>query len=49
VWEQLKTIDKMHEAMAGELTSLVILHDIERWKGHPVVKEVEGFRIVKIA
>ena len=49
VWEQLKTIDKMHEAMGGELTNLVILHDIERWKGHPVVKEVEGFRIVKIA
>ena len=48
VWEQLKTIDKMHEAMGGELTNLVILHDIERWKGHPVVKEVEGFRIVKI-
>jgi glyoxylase-like metal-dependent hydrolase (beta-lactamase superfamily II) len=49
VWEQLKTIDKMHDAMGGELTNLVILHDIERWKGHPVVKEVEGFRIVKIA
>jgi len=49
VWEQLKTIDKMHEAMGGELANLVILHDIERWKGHAVVKEVEGFRIVKIA
>jgi glyoxylase-like metal-dependent hydrolase (beta-lactamase superfamily II) len=49
VWEQLKTIDKMHEAMGRELANLVILHDIERWKGHPVVKEVEGFRIVKIA
>jgi glyoxylase-like metal-dependent hydrolase (beta-lactamase superfamily II) len=49
VWEQLKTIDKMHDAMGGELANLVILHDIERWKGHPVVKEVDGFRIVKIA
>jgi hypothetical protein len=49
VWEQLKTIDRMHEAMGGEMANLVILHDIERWKGHPVVKEVEGFRIVKIA
>jgi glyoxylase-like metal-dependent hydrolase (beta-lactamase superfamily II) len=49
VWEQLKTIDKMHDALGGELNKLVILHDIERWKGHPVVKEVEGFRIVKIA
>jgi hypothetical protein len=49
VWEQLKTIDKMNEELGGELDRLVILHDIERWKGHPVVKEIEGLRIVKIA
>ena len=48
VWEQLKTIDKMNDELGGDLSNLVILHDIERWKGHPVVKEVEGFRIVKI-
>ena len=34
--------------LPGELGKLVILHDIERWKGHPVVKEVEGMRIVKL-
>jgi glyoxylase-like metal-dependent hydrolase (beta-lactamase superfamily II) len=49
VWEQLKTIDKMNEELDGELDRLVILHDIERWKGHPVVKEIEGLRIVKLA
>jgi glyoxylase-like metal-dependent hydrolase (beta-lactamase superfamily II) len=49
VWEQIKTIDKMNEELGGHLNNLVILHDIERWKGYPVLREVEGFRIVKIA
>jgi glyoxylase-like metal-dependent hydrolase (beta-lactamase superfamily II) len=49
VWEQLKTIDKMNDELRGDLQSLIVLHDIERWKGAPIVKEVEGFRIVRIA
>ena len=49
VWEQLKSIDKMNDELGGDLSRLVILHDIERWKGLPVVKELEGFRIVKVA
>ncbi len=49
VWEQLKTIDKMNDELGGDLGKLVVLHDIERWKGFPIVKEVQGFRIVKIA
>jgi glyoxylase-like metal-dependent hydrolase (beta-lactamase superfamily II) len=49
VWEQIKTIDKMNDELEGDLSRLVVLHDIERWKGLPVVKEVEGFRIVKVA
>jgi glyoxylase-like metal-dependent hydrolase (beta-lactamase superfamily II) len=49
VWEQLKTIDKMNDELGGDLEKLVILHDSERWQGHPIVKEVEGFRIVRIA
>ena len=32
----------------GDLAKLVVLHDIERWKGLPVVKEGDGFRIVKV-
>jgi len=49
VWDQIKTIDKMNDELGGDLTKLIILHDVERWKGLPVVKEVEGFRIVKAA
>jgi glyoxylase-like metal-dependent hydrolase (beta-lactamase superfamily II) len=49
VWEQLKTLDKMNDEMEGDLSKLVVLHDSDRWEGHPVVKEVEGFRIVKIS
>jgi hypothetical protein len=49
VWEQLKTIDKMNDELGGDLERLLVLHDIERWKGLPIVKDVEGFRIVKIA
>ncbi len=49
VWEQLKSIDKMNDELGGDLSNLVVLHDTERWKGLPVVKEVEGFRIVKVA
>ena len=49
VWEQLKTLDKMNDELGGDLERLVVLHDIERWKGMPIEKEVEGFRIVKVA
>ena len=49
VWEQLKTIDKMNGELGGDLSRLVVLHDIERWKGLQIVKEIEGFRIVKVA
>ena len=49
VWEQLKTIDKLNTEMAGDLSKLVILHDIERWKGMPVVKDVEGFHVVEVS
>jgi glyoxylase-like metal-dependent hydrolase (beta-lactamase superfamily II) len=49
VYEQLKTIDRINDEIGGDMGKLVILHDIERWKGLPVVKEVDGFRIVKAA
>jgi glyoxylase-like metal-dependent hydrolase (beta-lactamase superfamily II) len=49
VWEQLKTLDKMNDELGGDLGRLVVLHDIERWKGLPIEREVEGFRIVKVA
>lgn len=49
VWEQLKTIDRINTEIGGDLNKLIILHDSERWKGLPIVKEVDGFRIVKAA
>lgn len=49
VWEQLKTIDRINDEIGGDLQNLIILHDVERWKGLPVVKEVEGYKIVKAA
>ena len=44
-WDQLKMIDKMNDELGGDMSRLVVLHDIERWKGLPIVKEVDGFRI----
>ena len=49
IWEQLKTIDRINKEIEGDLGKLIILHDSDRWSGLPVVKEVEGFRIVKAA
>jgi glyoxylase-like metal-dependent hydrolase (beta-lactamase superfamily II) len=49
VWDQLKTIDRINTDIGGDLGRLIILHDCERWKGLPVLKEVDGFRIVKAA
>ncbi len=46
-WDQLKTIDRINKAIKGDLNRLIILHDAERWKSMPVVKEIEGFCIVK--
>ena len=46
-WDQLKTIDRINKAIEGDLGRLIILHDAERWKGMPIVKEIEGFRIVR--
>lgn len=47
VWDQLKTIDRLNDAIGGDLTRLVILHDVERWPHFPIVAEVEGFRIAR--
>ena len=49
VWEQLKTIDRINTEIKGDLGRLIVLHDVNRWEGLPVVREVDGFRIVKAA
>jgi glyoxylase-like metal-dependent hydrolase (beta-lactamase superfamily II) len=47
VLDQLRTLDKVNDELAGDLSRLIILHDTERWKDLPVIREIEGFRIVK--
>ena len=47
VWEQLKTIDKINDEIGGDLNRLIILHDVGRWERLPIVKEIDGFRIVR--
>lgn len=46
-WDQLKTLDKLNDEIGGDQQKLIILHDVERWAGLPVVKEIEGYKIVK--
>jgi glyoxylase-like metal-dependent hydrolase (beta-lactamase superfamily II) len=49
-WEQLKSIDRINDEIAGDMNRLVILHDFDRWKRFEMIKEVEGgFRIFKAA
>ncbi|GLS24062.1 hydrolase glyoxylase [Labrys miyagiensis] len=47
VWDQLKTMDRINKEIEGDLSRLIVLHDGERWKHLPIVKEIEGFRILK--
>jgi glyoxylase-like metal-dependent hydrolase (beta-lactamase superfamily II) len=47
IWEQLKTMDRINSEIGGDLGRLIILHDTDRWAKFPVVREVDGFRIVK--
>lgn len=48
-WEQIKTIDRINTEIQGDMSKLVILHDFDRWAKLPVVKEIEGFRILRAA
>jgi glyoxylase-like metal-dependent hydrolase (beta-lactamase superfamily II) len=47
IWEQLKTMDRINTEIGGDIERLIILHDSRRWPSLPLVREVEGFRIVK--
>jgi glyoxylase-like metal-dependent hydrolase (beta-lactamase superfamily II) len=49
IWEQLKTLDKVETEIGHDQKRLILMHDSERWQGLPVVKEVEGYKIVKAA
>ncbi len=47
IWEQLKTMDRINSEIAGDLDRLIILHDSTRWPKLPLIREIEGFRILK--
>jgi hypothetical protein len=42
-------MDRINEAIGGDLGRLIILHDVERWKDLPVHKEIQGFKIARAA
>lgn len=49
VWDQVKTIDRINDEIAGDVSRLIILHDFDRWKNLDIVREIEGFRIFRAA
>ena len=48
-WDQVKTMDRMNKEIAGEMSRLIILHDFDRWKNLEIVREIDGFRILRAA
>ncbi len=47
--DQLKSFDRINKEIAGDLNRLIILHDFDRWTRFEMVKEVEGFRVFRVA
>jgi len=47
IWKQLETMDRINVEIAGDMSRLIMMHDNDRWAHLPVIKEIEGFRIVK--
>jgi glyoxylase-like metal-dependent hydrolase (beta-lactamase superfamily II) len=47
IWKQLETMDRINDEIAGDLSRLIMMHDNDRWGHLPVVREIDGFRIVK--
>jgi hypothetical protein len=47
IWEQLKTMDRINTEIGGDIERLIILHDSRRWPSLKLVREIEGFRILK--
>lgn len=47
-WDQLVAMDRIREAIDGDLTRLVILHDSDRWAHLTPVAEVDGFGIFRV-
>ena len=48
VWDQLKTIDRINDAVEGDMSRLIILHDTEHWQYFTQHATVDGFRIMRV-
>jgi glyoxylase-like metal-dependent hydrolase (beta-lactamase superfamily II) len=49
VWDQLMSFDKLEQAVDGDRSRIIILHDETRWSAFEKVQEVEGMGIYKVA
>ncbi len=49
VWDQLMSFDKLEQAVGGDRSRIIILHDETRWSAFEKVREVEGLGIYKVA
>ncbi len=47
-WDQLVTMDRINQKVAGDLTRVIILHDSDRWAHLTEVATVDGFSIFKV-
>lgn len=47
-WDQLVTMDRINQKVAGDLSRLIILHDSDRWPHLTEVATVDGFSIFKV-
>jgi N-acyl homoserine lactone hydrolase len=49
ILDQLKSFDRINREISEDLDRLVILHDFDRWARFEMIKEVDGFRIFRVA
>ncbi len=47
-YDQLVTIDRINQAIGGDLSRLIILHDTDRWAHLTPVTEIDGFGIFQV-
>ncbi|MBY5565189.1 hypothetical protein HFO26_31315 [Rhizobium leguminosarum] len=47
IWKQLVIMDRIKEEIAGDMSRLIMMPDNDRWSHLPLVKEIDGFRILR--
>jgi glyoxylase-like metal-dependent hydrolase (beta-lactamase superfamily II) len=48
-WDQLKSFDRLEEAVGGKRERIIVLHDLTLWANFTKLKELEGFGIYQVA